>query len=146
MSDVTTRVQFTVLDKPFGKERPRFSRKTGRAFTSKPTEIAEQAVRLSWHAAGAVTLPDNVPLAMVVECFCERPKSHLRVGGSINATGLRMGETLSLAKPDIDNAVKLVMDALEGYAYPRDVTIAVLSARKSWGSPARTEVTVEVAS
>ena len=56
-----------------------------------------------------------------------------------------MGDPFCLAKPDLDNAAKLVMDALEGYAYPRDVTIADLRTRKLWGSPARTEVIVEVA-
>jgi Holliday junction resolvase RusA-like endonuclease len=55
-----------------------------------------------------------------------------------------LGLRFALKKPDVDNVAKLVMDALEGYAYRADAAIADLRAVKLWGSPARTEVVLSV--
>jgi Holliday junction resolvase RusA-like endonuclease len=88
-----------------------------------------------------------VPLHCWLACVLKRPATHFRRDGTLSAEGLRQPEPCR-QKPDVDNAAKLILDALEGYAYPRDVAITEISIVKRWADsdaePACTYVTVEV--
>lgn len=48
-------------------------------------------------------------------------------------------------KPDLDNIVKLVKDALEGVAFPGDQIVADLAASKTYAEHDRLTITVEAA-
>jgi len=80
-----------------------------------------------------------------VTCVLERAASHYTTKQELSAAGKKAGELLPLKKPDVDNVAKLVLDALEGYAYAADAAICNLTVNKEWGTPARTIVTVAVA-
>lgn len=117
---------------PKGKGRPRMNTSTGRAFTPAATRLAEGAVVDAWINAGMPRLGDG-PLGMRVTLFVARPRAHYRRNGELTATGLR--ETRPhRKKPDVDNAAKLLMDALEGKLYPRDVAIVELLVFREWSS------------
>ena len=50
---------------------------------------------------------------------------------------------MPLKKPDMDNIVKVVADALNGVAYHDDVQIALVQAKKCYSAVEGLDVTVE---
>lgn len=124
-----TSLTLTILDTPTGKGRPRFG--NGRAYTPKKTLTAEARVRQAWHDAGAQRLPDEVPLSARIDCYLTRPSTHYKRTRDLSAAGRRAG-VRPRKKPDVDNAAKLVLDALEGYAYSSDAAIVGLTVAKWW--------------
>ncbi len=130
---------------PTGKGRPRFKPGGGRPFTPPKTVAGEYAVRAAWDAAGGFRFPDRAPLKARIVCVVERSASHIGTRVPLTAAGLKAGEHFPHKKPDVDNVAKLVLDALEGYAYAADVAIVDLHVTKVWGSPARMIVRLEEA-
>ena len=117
---------------PRGKGRPRFA--NGRTFTDAKTAGMEELVRQVWLEAGRPRLEG--PLALKLELHVARPKSHYRTNGELSALGVR---TLwPVRKPDVDNALKLVADALNGLAYQDDVQIVAAYVRRYWATEPQT--------
>jgi Holliday junction resolvase RusA-like endonuclease len=121
---------------PQGKGRPRFG-KGGRVFTPKATVLAEGRIVEAWIAAGRPRLEGAV--AVDVTLIVTRPQSHYRTNGELNAAGLRKPLPTG-KKPDVDNALKLVMDALNGKAYRDDVDVVMAVVQRRW-SPTGWECT-----
>lgn len=124
-------VQFWVPGKPRGKDRPRH-RPNGRPYTTHQTVHAEQSITQEWWANGAIRLPDG-PVCIHVKVCVERPQSHLNTRGDLNASGVRMGLPYK-QKPDVDNVLKLVMDALNGHAYRDDVQVVETHLNRIWAA------------
>ena len=53
------------------------------------------------------------------------------------------GEILPLKKPDMDNIVKVVADALNGVAYQDDKQVILVSAKKAYSAMEGLDITVE---
>ena len=53
------------------------------------------------------------------------------------------GRELPLKKPDVDNIVKVVADALNGVAYHDDTQIALVVAKKAYSPVEGLDITVE---
>lgn len=132
-------VSFTIPGEPKGQGRPRFSRKSGVAFT--PTETRNHAAYVKMLATrameDALLEPFDRPCKMDVRIFCEMPQSWSRKKRIEAERGL-----LGPGKPDIDNVIKLLADAMNGVVFKDDKQIVHVDARKSWGVVATTEVTV----
>lgn len=60
---------------------------------------------------------------LTVDCVVARPRSHLKANGSVRASAQPFP-----TKPDVDNVLKAVMDALNGVAYPDDARLTAVSA------------------
>lgn len=120
---------------PKGKGRPRFSRQAGRTYTPVETTRAENRVQLAWLNAGRPRV--DGPIDLHLELVVERPAAHWRVDGTLGAAGVR--QPLPVRKPDIDNALKLVMDALNGCAYRDDVDVVHARVVRRWANPGEHE-------
>lgn len=101
-------IEFSV---PFvmGKQRPRFNGVTRRAYTPEKTADAEKEIWAAYCAAcakagyqGPVRAPAHVPVALCVAVYGDLPKDRRKAV---------MCEPYTV-KPDCDNVVKLVADAL----------------------------------
>jgi Holliday junction resolvase RusA-like endonuclease len=114
------------------KQRPQFNPFMKVAFTPKANIINENDVRAIWREAGEPRIDDESAIEIVVEIFVERPKGHFRANGELNKKGLDNPVPRN-KKPDIDNALKLVMDALNSRAYHDDVRIARAIVERKWG-------------
>ena len=68
-----------------------------------------------------------------------RPKSHFKKNGTL----LPSAPELHTKKPDIDNLIKFVLDALNGYLYVDDSQIISISASKSYASLSCIEIRIE---
>lgn len=111
--------RFTV---PFvmGKQRPRFGR--GRTYTPRETaqreaDIADAYVRLTDTKA-----PSGVPVRIDITERRALPKKAPK----------RLRAECDLGKPDLDNVMKLVLDALNGVAYEDDSQVVEVHGVKEW--------------
>lgn len=139
-------VRFTVHGEPVGKGRPRLSSRNGfaHAYTPAGTRKYEAAVR---KLAGeemerqglAVT---GLPVYVSIAARYAMPKRHLNPDGSLRShkAGSKLADELSAmlngdvmpGKPDLDNVVKAVLDALNGTVFTDDSQVVSLVAGKDW--------------
>lgn len=128
MSEVTS---FTLrLDgKPQGKPRARF-RPGQKPYPDRKQKLAEGEIRRVWQEAGSPRLIDG-PLRLDVWLYVSRSTSHFRQNGSLSAEGSRCPYPHK-QKPDADNALKLVCDALNGLAWRDDVRFVDMHCSRRW--------------
>lgn len=136
-------IHIEIAGRPSGKGRPRFDSRSGRAYTDDATNRAENDLRAVWRESGEPRMPDDAALAIAITLIVQRPAGHFRKDGTLSAEGRRHPVPRN-KKPDLDNAVKLVMDALNGRAYRDDVQVALLHAVRVWGDRPQTEVALSV--
>ena len=117
------KVEFVVEGKPKGKARPRFT-KSGHCYTPVGTSLYEKAVKEAWEKAGAVHLEGTIK--MTVNAVFPIPKSWNKEKRE-QARYQRIQPTV---KPDIDNILKVIEDALNGYAYDDDKQICEVESCK----------------
>ena len=128
-------VTFTVPGKPIAKGRPRFG--NGRAFTPQTTVTAEAVIKLA--AMEHFAEPISGPVRVSVTAYFSLPQSWPKTR---RATLIGRPHT---QRPDADNIVKTVTDALNGVAYDDDGQISELRVRKLWAEHAETVVLVQEA-
>lgn len=102
-----------------GKQRPRFSRgKVTRVYTPSSTVAFEKRVRNAYIQAG--NGKHRGAVAVIVAYKRPLPKSRPK----------RVQVEQDVYKPDLDNVVKSVLDALNGVAFDDDKQVTMLTARK----------------
>lgn len=109
-----------VLTDPVAKARPRFTR-SGVTYTPAKTEGYETLIRSKWiHGI------QEGPLSVKMLFFVRMPASW----SSKKKAGMYLMPCSS--RPDLDNYVKAVLDALNGKAYSDDKAVTALYAGKIW--------------
>lgn len=134
------RVEFTVPGEPVGKARPRFNRYSGRTYTPTKTANYESYVKLEYHQKyGSTMFEDKAMLRMSVRAYFGIPKS------ASKKLRQAMVETLHrpVKKPDSDNILKSVADALNQIAYHDDSQIVSAIIDKYYSDNPRVEITIE---
>jgi crossover junction endodeoxyribonuclease RusA len=111
-----------------GKGRARHG--LGRTFTPRETVLAENRIYSVWEKQGEPRLPDG-PIALEVELGVTRPESHWTSKRTLTLEGLRNVRPFR-RKPDVDNALKLVMDALNTCAWSDDVRVVDAHVYRVW--------------
>ena len=115
---------FEIAGEPVSKSRARFTKRGSKtvAYTPQKTKDGETRVALAFRAAGGRLDPDTeIAYAIHAQFF--------------NGT---------MQRRDVDNMLKLILDGLNGVAYPDDTQVLEVWGRKSKvdKSEARTEVSV----
>lgn len=119
-------VTFIVPGKPQAKQRPRHTR-GGHTYTPKETKLYEQKVRQCYQEQCPNTWI-NGPITLSVIASFLPPKSRKRHYPTI--------------KPDIDNIVKGISDALNGVAFEDDCQVIRLYAIKEYANVEQVKVTI----
>ncbi len=137
-------VTFQVPGRPQGKARARtfYSQSAGRHMSHTPdrTVLYENLIKDQFlnHADGFY-MERGIPVTLRIVARFLPPKS------TANKKQQQMleGEILPLKKPDMDNIVKVVADALNGVAYHDDTQIVLVSAKKAYSAVEGLDITVE---
>ncbi len=133
------RLSLEVPGPPRGKGRPRFTR-NGRPYTPADTIDAEDRVRTAWELAGRPRLPDGA-FTLHVDVHVKRPKDHRLRDGTLSAAGRRA--VFPTSRPDLDNVVKLIADALNGLAWHDDAHAVNITATRLWSPDDTPRIHVE---
>lgn len=132
-------VRFVVLGEPKGKGRPRFSKQNGRAFTPEKTVNYETLVHTEYMAqCNGFRFPDDSMLDLRIIAYYSIPKS-----GSKKVKEQKAANIIRpTKKPDMDNVVKMIADALNQVAYKDDTQIVDCQVRKFYSDRPRVEVII----
>jgi Holliday junction resolvase RusA-like endonuclease len=140
-------LRITIEGEPYGKGRPkhRMIMMDGKAivqvYTPKETVDHEKVIaQIARYTMGA-RQPFSGALQLEVMAVYPVPASWSNKARVDAMEGL----THCMAKPDLDNVVKLVLDALNKIAYKDDVQIVRVNARKKYGRNPRVEVLIKPA-
>ena len=119
-------IEIYIPGKAVAQSRPRFARRGNHVATY---DAAPSRDYKSWvkHCALEVMkqkamqiIPRDIPLKIILTVNVERPKSCPK------------SRPLPVTKPDLDNTLKTIQDALEGIAYQADQQIVSISATKRY--------------
>lgn len=121
---------FFVEGKPQGKARPRFSQKSHTAYTPKNTVDYEKRIRNAFRECQGECkkLPADCYAYVKIQAQYPIPHSWSKQKKEETIAGLIMPTT----KPDGDNILKVVLDALNGLAYDDDRQVVKMCIIKAY--------------
>lgn len=128
-------INFIVYTEPFGKQRPRFSSRSGRAYTPDETKEREMIIRCAYlkqHRGKKL----QGELKLKVVAYFGIPKS---VKGA-KREAMVSGEIRPTKKPDADNILKLIADSLNKIAFEDDSHFVAMSCEKYYSETPMIEV------
>lgn len=137
-------VTFTVAGDPKGKGRPKFTTIHGhaRAITPKDTAVYENLVKVMYNTqCGDFKFPDGAQLDMTICAYFAIPKS----ASKKKREEMMLGKIRPTKKPDMDNIIKIIADALNQIAYKDDSQIVDAQVRKYYSDNPRVEVMIKEA-
>lgn len=120
-------ITITLAGKPVGKGRPRFSRKSGHAYTPAATRDFENSLRGAGQMVMAGRDLIEGPVEVEVTAYMPIPTSWSRKKQEAAADGL----ILPMTTPDADNLLKM-LDALNEVVWRDDKQIADAVVRKRY--------------
>lgn len=131
-------IEFSVPGQPQGKGRARVSTHGGfaRAYTPEKTAAYENLIKLSCVDRMKDLQPLKGAIKISITAFYAMPKAFSRK----KSKSALLGEIRPQTKPDLDNIVKVVCDALNKIAYADDKDIVEVHARKYYDLTPRIEV------
>jgi Holliday junction resolvase RusA-like endonuclease len=109
------------------KYGPIIARAKPRLYTPENTIEGEERVRAAFLKKYRVD-PSSGPLRLEITAFFRPPNAAIRAA-------MERGHVFVERRPDGDNLIKLVMDALEGLAYHNDWQIVSWHGKKIYGNP-----------
>ena len=123
---------------PVAKGRPRFARRGKFVSTYTPQKTESHEGVVAYCAQQAISEPLTGSLRLEVTSFHPIPASLSKAAKVAAASGERRPAT----RPDADNILKLVCDALIGIAYADDNQLVEIEARKFYALVPRTVIRV----
>lgn len=138
---MTRDFKFTIKGKPQGKARARtfYDGKSGkmRSITPEQTKSYEDLIRWSYKEQGGEYLGKAV-MMVFINAYYPIPKSWSKRKRS----EALMHFIRPTTKPDCDNIIKVVLDALNGVAYADDSQVVSVSAEKQYSEDERVDVSI----
>ena len=134
-------VEFTVYGNPTAKGRPKFARRGNFVAAYTPKKTSDNAKIISGEAMVAMAgrKPLEGALGCVLSFYMPIPKSTSKK----DAAKMLSGEIHHIKKPDLDNAEKQVLDAMNGIVYLDDAQITWIASSKRYSDNPRTEILIE---
>ena len=130
-------IKFTIPGQPVAKGRPIFG--AGRVYTPEKTVNYEQLVKFSYLQTERIKFLEGEQLKVELMIYFAIPKSTSKK----TIAKMIAGTERPTKKPDIDNIVKAVLDALNEVAYRDDTQVVELQVRKQYSERPRLEICLE---
>lgn len=135
-------IRFFVPGEPKGKGRPRFTQK-GHAYTPETTINYENMIKTFYNWTGAGMLfAKHDPIRINVTAYFKEPVNVSKKRRKLMEAAVP--NALPLKKPDGDNILKIIADALNGLAYYDDAQIVEWHFRKQYGADPGVEVELSI--
>jgi len=138
-------IKLTVLGEPSAQPRHRhYTMGSGNQLHVQTYDPATKAKETfaSILQQDAPETPIDEPMMLEINFFMRRPKGHYGTGKNIGRVKPNAPEWCS-TKPDIDNLVKFVQDALNKIFYRDDSLICQIISRKLYSEKPRTEIIIK---
>ncbi len=137
---MANKCQFVIDGKIKGKGRPRFAKygNFAKAYTPADTVSYENLIKLQFKISCGKWYSET-PLKMKITAIHGIVKSTSKKKAAL----MLQGEIKPTKKPDADNIVKVICDALNGIAYKDDTQVVDLEVKKIYGDPERVIVEIE---
>jgi len=133
------KIAFTVEGEPRGKERPRFGN-SRQVYTPDKTTFYENQIKIAYYEqCGNVKFTEESQLELFVKAYYKIPKNTSKK----KKQTMLSGKIRPTKKPDGDNILKAVADALNGVCYKDDKCLIKMSIEKFYSDVPRIEVTVQ---
>ena len=129
-------IEFIINGDPQGKGRPKHT-KNGHTYTPTKTRAYEEEVKTAYVFAGGTKLGGYIKADILITY--DVPKSYTKKDKQAITDGTKLPDK----KPDIDNIIKIIFDALNGYAYDDDKQIIEVKANKVYGKKPSVKVRLE---
>lgn len=134
-------MKFTIPGEPCGKARPRVvhNGSFSRAYTPEKTVNYETLVKLEYQrqCGDAYISAGGIHMSIIARCAipnsASKRKAQAMLDGAIRPT----------KKPDCDNIIKIICDALNGIAYKDDAQIISVSIEKRYSVMPGVEVALQ---
>lgn len=142
MSDSVGSIRFFVPGNAVGKGRPKFARRGNFVHTYTPEKTAsyESLIKLAGSKAMNDTPPTDKPVFLTMHIGVQVPASWSK---KKRVAALGMG-VYPAKKPDIDNIIKCVGDALNGVVWIDDSQIVGINATKRYSETPGINVGIEL--
>lgn len=127
-------IKFTVMGKPVSKGRPRLGRYT--TYTPEKTVNYENLVKYSFIEQCKGVKPLEGALEVTIIFYMPIPKSTSKKNRELMLQNI----IKHTKKPDMDNCIKSVTDALNGMAYLDDSQIVDMNTKKRYADVPRVEM------
>lgn len=133
--------KFTIIGKPFGKQRPKATIRGKHAgvYTPKETTSYENLVVAMFRQAYPKAKPIEGEVRATIVAFYPIPSSASKKKKEL----MKEHKIRPMVKPDGDNIEKIIYDALNGIAYTDDSHITAMSFAKYYSETPRVEVKIE---
>ena len=133
-------MELIIPGKPIALKRHRHTTRNGRIFNYDPSK-ADKANFLKKVQILAPEDPLYGAISMSVEVYIDRPKSHFGTGR--NSDKVKDSSPIyPISRPDLDNYIKFVFDALNGVFYKDDSQIVHLESEKEYAPEPKTIVRI----
>ena len=133
-------VIFEVPGQPKGKERPRWTMVSNTAivYTPRSTRAYEDMIKTYYKINNFKSFKKNEALEVSAIAYYQIPKNARKSHKLL----MLNGEMLPTKKPDIDNIMKIVLDALNGVAYHDDSQICKVNFMKMYSENPRLKILI----
>lgn len=122
-----------------GKARPRMNTKTGKAYTPTNTKNYEYFLR-QWFIR---KYPDFKPIENRVRVTIIAYFDIVKSTSKRKATEMLQGNISPTKKPDADNIIKIVLDAMNKFAFKDDTQVTKLEIEKKYDKTPRIYIKIE---
>ena len=128
-------VQLTILGDPESKQRPRYSTYNGyvRTYTPQKTINYESLIAHEYNSKyGKLMFERDEPINVVINAYFGLAKADFCKKGLSKSGREKMEMGYCTTHKDLDNTIKIILDALNSIWYVDDKQIVVINACKFW--------------
>ncbi len=131
--------EFEMIGDIVGKARPRMNTRTGRAYTPTNTKLYEYSLR-QWFLMNYPNFkPIESRVKVTIIAYFGIPKSTSKK----KEAEMLQGNISPTKKPDADNIIKIVLDAMNKFAFNDDTQVTKLEIEKKYDVTPRIYIKIE---
>lgn len=131
--------EFEVIGEIKGKARPRVNTYTCQVYTPTSTKDYENLIKQYFQIKYPKYVPFENRVSVTIKAYFKVPKTTTKKDKAL----IEEGKLSPTKKPDIDNVVKIVLDALNKMAFKDDNQITKLQVEKFYGEEEKIYIKIE---